>query len=650
MSQPFPVSEELKNFGRLLSQINSPDDLKKFPIEDLPEITRECRDFVIEVVSKYGGHFGASLGAADISVALHYVYNTPKDQLVWDVGHQAYVHKILTGRKAHFHTNRQYKGIAGFPKRSESEYDTFGVGHASTSISAAAGMAIARDLKKDDYKIVAVIGDGAMTGGMAFEGLNHIGHLKTDVLVVLNDNCMSIDPNVGGLKEHLTAITTNSTYNKIRNDFADFLNRIGNNEFGEKARKFVLNMEQGLKAALTPGAFFEALGFRYFGPIDGHDVINLVKVLKELRELPHPKLLHIVTVKGKGFKPAEEDQLKWHAQSTAFDKITGKSLAPPPTTPPPPLYQDVFGNAITELAQNDKRIIGITAAMPSGTSLKILGKALPEQFYDVGIAEQHAVTFAAGLATQGMKPVCAIYSTFLQRAYDQIIHDVALQNLNVVFAMDRGGLAGADGPTHHGAFDLSYLRLIPNMVIMAPMNEQELRDMLYTAIKYDNGPIALRYPRGNATGMPMRKEFKQLEIGKGEVIREGSDIAMLGIGVMTNHALKAAKLLEEQGISPLVANMRFVKPLDTELIDTIAERFERIVTIEENTIKGGFGSAVIEYLQEKGYGNKVCVIGLPDRFIDHGSPAELHKEVGLDPESIAKRVLAFAGAEEAVAK
>ncbi|MFN3344612.1 MAG: 1-deoxy-D-xylulose-5-phosphate synthase [Chloroherpetonaceae bacterium] len=650
MLQPYPVSEELKNFGRLLSQINSPDDLKKFPVEDLPEITRECRDFVIEVVSKYGGHFGASLGAADISVALHYVYNTPKDQVVWDVGHQAYVHKILTGRKAYFHTNRQYKGISGFPKRSESEYDTFGVGHASTSISAAAGMAVARDLKKEDYKIVAVIGDGAMTGGMAFEGLNHIGHLKTDVLVVLNDNCMSIDPNVGGLKEYLTAITTNSTYNKIRNDFADFLNRIGNNEFGEKARKFVLNMEQGLKAALTPGAFFEALGFRYFGPIDGHDVINLVKVLKELRELPHPKLLHIVTVKGKGFKPAEEDQLKWHAQSTAFDKITGKSLAAPPATPPPPLYQDVFGNAITELAQEDKRIIGITAAMPSGTSLKILGKALPEQFYDVGIAEQHAVTFAAGLATQGMKPVCAIYSTFLQRAYDQIIHDVALQNLNVVFAMDRGGLAGADGPTHHGAFDLSYLRLIPRMVIMAPMNEQELRDMLYTAIKYDDGPIALRYPRGNATGMQMRKEFKQLEIGKGEVLRDGADIAILGIGVMTNNALKAAKLLEERGVSALVANMRFVKPLDTDLIDEVATRFERIVTIEENTIKGGFGSAVIEYLQEKGYSNKVCVIGLPDRFIDHGSPAELHKEVGLDVESIAKRVLAFAGIEEAVAK
>lgn len=650
MSQPFPVSEELKNFGRLLSQINFPDDLKKFPIEDLPEITKECRDFVIEVVSKYGGHFGASLGAADISVALHYVYNTPKDQLVWDVGHQAYVHKILTGRKAHFHTNRQYKGIAGFPKRSESKYDTFGVGHASTSISAASGMAIARDLKKEDYKIVAVIGDGAMTGGMAFEALNHIGHLKTDVLVVLNDNCMSIDPNVGGLKEHLTAITTNSTYNKIRNDFVDFLNRIGNNEFGEKARKFVINIEQGLKAALTPGAFFEALGFRYFGPIDGHDVVNLARVLKDLRDLPHPKLLHIVTVKGKGFKPAEEDQLKWHAQSTAFDKITGKSLVAPPATPPPPLYQDVFGNAVTELAQDDKRIVGITAAMPSGTSLKILAKALPEQFFDVGIAEQHAVTFAAGLATQGMKPVCAIYSTFLQRAYDQIIHDVALQNLNVVFAMDRGGLAGADGPTHHGAFDLSYLRLIPKMVVMAPMNEQELRDMLYTAVKYDDGPIALRYPRGNATGMQLRQGFKQLEIGKGEVLRDGTDLAILGIGVMTNNALKAAQRLEEQGVSSLVANMRFVKPLDTDLIDAVAERFERIVTIEENTVKGGFGSAVIEYLQEKGYGNKVCVIGLPDRFIDHGSPAELHREVGLDVESIVKRVLAFTSAEEAVAK
>jgi len=463
------------------------------------------------------------------------------------------------------------------------------------------------------------------------------------VLVVLNDNCMSIDPNVGGLKEYLTDITTNSTYNKIRRDIWDILSHM-DNELGERARQFIRSLEQGLKAALTPGQFFEALGFRYFGPVDGHDVVHLAELLRELREMPHPKLLHIVTIKGKGYKLAEEDQLKWHAQSSAFDKITGKSLkAPNPNAPP--LYQDVFGNTITELAKMDERIVGITAAMPSGTSLKILEKAVPERFFDVGIAEQHAVTFAAGLATQGFKPVVAIYSTFLQRAYDQIIHDVALQNLNVIFAMDRGGLAGADGPTHHGAFDLSYLRLIPNMVIMAPMNEQELRDMLYTAVKYDAGPIAVRYPRGNAVGVPMRKEFTQLEIGRGELLRHGSDIAFLGIGVMTNHAMKAADLLAEQGISAAVANMRFVKPLDTALIDELCEKYERLVTVEENTIKGGFGSAVIEYLQEKGYSNKVLVIGLPDRFIDHGQPAELHKEVGLDPQSICQRVLQFMGAE-----
>ncbi|MFN3385231.1 MAG: 1-deoxy-D-xylulose-5-phosphate synthase [Candidatus Thermochlorobacter sp.] len=642
--------EDLVNYGKYLRHINSPDDLKKFSLSDLPAIAQECREFVIDLVSQYGGHFGASLGATDITVALHYIYNTPKDQLVWDVGHQAYVHKILTGRRGIFHTNRQYKGVSGFPKRSESIYDTFGVGHASTSISAATGMAVARDLRKEDYKIVAVIGDGAMTGGMAFEGLNHLGHLKTDVLVVLNDNCMSIDPNVGGLKEHLTDLTTNSTYNKIRRDIWDILSRM-DNELGERARQFIRSLEQGLKAALTPGQFFEALGFRYFGPVDGHDVVHLASLLRELREMPHPKLLHIVTIKGKGYKLAEEDQLKWHAQSSAFDKITGKSLkAPNPNAPP--LYQDVFGNTITELARMDERIVGITAAMPSGTSLKILEKAIPERFFDVGIAEQHAVTFGAGLATQGMKPVVAIYSTFLQRAYDQIIHDVALQNLNVIFAMDRGGLAGADGPTHHGAFDLSYLRLIPNMVIMAPMNEQELRDMLYTAVKYDNGPIAVRYPRGNAVGVPMRKEFTQLPIGKGELLREGDDIAFLGIGVMTNSAMKAADLLAAQGVSAAVANMRFVKPLDTALIDELCAKHERLVTVEENTIRGGFGSAVLEYLQEKGYSNKVLVIGLPDRFIDHGQPAELHKEVGLDPESICKRVLQFMGAEtlEAVAQ
>lgn len=646
MNPNLQESEELANFGTLLRRINSPDDLKKFSIDDLPQIAQECRDLVIDVVSKHGGHFGASLGAADLSVALHYVYDTPRDQIVWDVGHQAYVHKILTGRKKYFYTNRKYGGVAGFPKRCESPYDTFGVGHASTSISAAVGMAMARDLKKENFKVAAVIGDGSMTGGMAFEAMNHLGHLKTDVTIILNDNCMAIDPNVGGLREYLTNISTNSTYNKLRRDIWVALSKL-DNEVGQTARKILRGVEGGLKAALTPGAYFEALGFRYFGPIDGHDVKHLAKVLREIRNLPHPKLLHIVTVKGKGYEYAEKDQLKWHAQSGAFDKMTGEALKKPDPLAPPQ-YQEVFGNAITELARMDSRVVGITAAMPSGTSLKILGENLPERFFDVGIAEEHAVTFAAGLATQGLKPVCAIYSTFLQRAYDQIIHDVALQKLNVIFAMDRAGLVGADGPTHHGSFDISYLRVVPDMVIMAPMNEQELRDMLYTATQHDKGPVAIRYPRGNATGMPVRKEFKKLEIGKGEVLREGEELAILGIGVMTQNAMEAAKFLEAQGVSPLVANMRFAKPIDSELLDAVCERCERIVTIEENAIRGGFGSAVCEYLQEKGYKNRVLTLGIPDRFIDHGSPAELHKEIGLDPQSIAKRILEFAGCEDFV--
>ncbi|NTW50139.1 MAG: 1-deoxy-D-xylulose-5-phosphate synthase [Chlorobiales bacterium] len=639
-------SEELANFGDLLRRINTPDDLKKFSIDDLPKIAEECRDLVIDVVSKHGGHFGASLGAADLSVALHYVYDTPRDQIIWDVGHQAYVHKILTGRKKYFYSNRTYGGVAGFPKRSESVYDTFGVGHASTSISAAVGMALARDLKKEKFKVAAVIGDGSMTGGMAFEAMNHLGHLKTDVTVILNDNCMSIDPNVGGLRDYLTNITTNSTYNKLRRDIWEAMSKL-DNEIGHTARKILRGVEGGLKAALTPGAFFEALGFRYFGPIDGHDVKLLAKALREIRALPHPKLLHIVTVKGKGYELAEKDQLKWHAQSGAFNKTTGEALKKPDPAAPPQ-YQEVFGQAITELARMDSRVVGITAAMPSGTSLKVLGENLPERFFDVGIAEQHAVTFAAGLATQGLRPVCAIYSTFLQRAYDQIIHDVALQKLNVIFAMDRAGLVGADGPTHHGSFDISYLRLIPDIVIMAPMNEQELRDMLYTATQYDKGPTAIRYPRGNATGMTVRKEFQKVEIGKGEILRDGEEVAILGIGVITKNAMDAAKLLEAQGISPLVANMRFAKPIDTELLDAICERFDRIVTIEENAIRGGFGSAVCEYLQEKGYRNRVLMLGIPDRFIDHGSPAELHKEIGLDPQSIVKSIVELAGCEDVV--
>ncbi len=646
MSSNSNSSHNKINFGKYLPKINSPEDLRKFEPSELQEISQECREFVIDMISQNGGHFGSTLGVAELSVALHYAYNTPYDKLIWDVGHQAYIHKILTGRRDLFHSNRKYKGISGFPKRCESDYDAFGVGHASTSISAAAGMAVARDLNNEDYKVVAVIGDGSLTGGLAFEGLNHLGHLKTDVTIILNDNCMSIDPNVGGLRNYLTDFTTNSTYNKLRRDIWETLSRF-DNEIGSTARRVVRGIEDGLKAALTPGSFFEALGFRYFGPIDGHDAEHLAKILSEVKQLPHPKLLHVSTVKGKGFKPAEENQTKWHAASGAFDRVTGDASAKSKQSSPPK-YQDVFGKAMVELAQKNKDLVGITAAMPSGTSLSMLRDSLPEQFYDVGIAEGHAVTFAAGLATQGFHPVCAIYSSFLQRAFDHVIHDVALQNLPVIFCLDRAGFAGADGPTHHGTFDLSYLRMIPNIAIMAPMNEQELRDMLYTASLYKSGPIAIRYPRGNATGMVVRQDFEKMDIGKGEILKDGEDIAILSIGVMSNHALQAADILNAEGANPLVANMRFVKPLDTNLIDAICERFPRIVTIEENSIVGGFGSGVLEYIQSKQYRNQVLTLGIPDRFISHGSSGELYQEIGLDPASLAKKILEFSHSEDLV--
>jgi 1-deoxy-D-xylulose-5-phosphate synthase len=642
------TSSSLTNqYGKYLSNINSPEDLRKYDLSDLQEISEECRNFVIDMISRNGGHFGSTLGVAELSVALHYAYNTPQDKLIWDVGHQAYIHKILTGRRDVFHSNRKYKGISGFPKRCESPYDTFGVGHASTSISAAAGMAAARDLAKEDYKVAAVIGDGSLTGGLAFEGLNHIGHLKTDVTIILNDNCMSIDQNVGGLRNYLTDFTTSSTYNKLRRDIWETLSRF-DNEIGSTARRVVRGIEDGLKAALTPGSFFEALGFRYFGPVDGHNAEHLAKILSEIKNMPHPKLLHVITVKGKGFKPAEENQTKWHAASGAFDRITGDTVSKPKTSDSPPKYQDVFGQAMVELATDNKSLVGITAAMPSGTSLSMLRDSLPDQFYDVGIAEGHAVTFAAGLATQGLHPVCAIYSTFLQRAFDHVIHDVALQKLPVMFCLDRAGFAGADGPTHHGTFDISYLRVVPNMMIMAPMNEQELRDMMYTASLHKDGPVAIRYPRGNATGMKLEKGFKKIEIGKGEILQDGEEIAILSAGVMGNHALKAAELLKAQGVNPLLANMRFVKPLDTDLIDAICERFPRIVTLEENSVVGGFGSGVLEYIQSKQYRNQVLIMGIPDRFIDHGSAGELQKEIGLDPEGITRRILEFSHSENLV--
>lgn len=614
----------------MLDRVNVPADLRSLSVAELKALADDVRAFLIDVVSKTGGHLGAGLGTVELTVALHYVFNTPHDKLVWDVGHQAYPHKILTGRKNRLHTIRQYKGLSGFLKRTESEYDTFGAGHASTAISAALGMVAARDFNGDDYKVVAIVGDGSMTGGMAYEGMNNAGILKKDFIVVLNDNNMSIAPNVWAISNYFTQLIANPSYNRFKSHVYELTGKL--DAWGDRIRRVAARLEEGVKVVITPGMLFEALGFRYFGPVNGHNIGQLVNIFKDVKNYHGPILVHVTTQKGKGYKPAENDVQKLHGV-TPFDKVTGIA---PKKAGGPPAYTKVFGTALTELAKANPRIIGITAAMPDGTGLDILQKELPQNFYDVGIAEQHGVTFAAGLATQGCIPVVAIYSTFLQRAFDQIIHDVAIQHLHVVFALDRGGLVGADGPTHHGAFDLSYLRLIPGMVVMAPKDENELRDMLYTAIEYKDGPIALRYPRGNAVGVPLKQGFDRIPIGKGEILRRGSHVALLAVGLMVQNALKAAALLEQQGIDAEVVNMRFIKPLDEALIEELAGRFDTFVTVEDNTIRGGFGSAVAECLAAKGItGVRLRIHGIPDRFIDHGSPDELHREIGLDPQGIA---------------
>lgn len=623
--------------GPLLKEIYTPDDLKKLKPEQLQEVCDELREFIIDMVSVHGGHFGASLGVVELTVALHYVYNTPEDKIVWDVGHQAYGHKILTGRREEFHTNRKYHGLSGFPKRTESEYDTFGVGHSSTSISAGLGMAIARDLNKGKNKVVSVIGDGAMTGGMAFEALNNAGALKSDMLVILNDNNMSIDPNVGALKEYLAEITTSKTFNKMRDEIYDLLGHF--KSAGDKMRKVASKLERAMTAAITPGALFQALGFKYYGPIDGHNVDGLRRHLEDLRTVSGPKLLHIVTVKGKGFAPAEREQTKWHAQSSPFDKITGQPLsAPKKSKEQPPKYQDVFGQALVELAEKNEDIVAITPAMPSGSSLWPMMNTFPDRAFDVSIAEQHAVTFAAGLATQGKKAFAALYSTFLQRGYDQVVHDVAIQKLPVVFCIDRAGLVGADGPTHHGLYDISYLRALPNMVVSSPMNEQELRDILFTASRYNDAAWAVRYPRGRSTGMEVRKEFHDVELGKGRIIADGEKVAILSFGPIGNYVLDARTELEKEGITPGHFDMRFAKPLDTELIDHVLANYDTIITIEDGTILGGFGSAVAEYVAEKGAGVPVKIMGVPDRIVEHGTQRELHDEVGIGPDGIMAEV------------
>lgn len=625
--------------GPLLANINSPADLKNLNQEQLVDVCFELRDYIIDVVSVHGGHFGASLGVVELTVALHHVFDTPKDLIVWDVGHQAYGHKILTGRRDGFHTNRKYQGLSGFPKRTESPYDTFGVGHSSTSISAALGMAVGRDLKGEKKNVVAVIGDGAMTAGLAFEGLNNAGAMKNDLLVILNDNCMSIDPNVGALKEYLADITTSQTFNKIRDEVYDMLGHF--KAAGEKMRKMASRMEAALTAALTPGALFRALGFKYYGPVDGHNVNGLVKHLNDLKKIPGPKLLHIVTVKGKGFAPAERDQVKWHASGSPFDKITGKSLAVSTGKVSPPKYQDIFADAIIELAKEDDRIVGITPAMPSGTGLLKMMQEMPDRAFDVGIAEQHAVTFAAGLATEGKIPFAAIYSSFLQRAYDQVVHDVVIQKLPVVFCMDRAGLVGADGPTHHGLYDIAYMRCLPNMIVAAPMNEQELRDMMYSATLYDDKSYAIRYPRGSATGMALRPGFQKMETGKGERLRDGKEIAVLSYGTIGNHVIEAADLLAAEGIEIGHYNMRFVKPLDENLIREVMDRYEKIITIEDATMVGGFGSAVAEFVAACDHPIPVKIMGVPDTIIEHGTQKELWAEVGLDAAGIMRTVKSF---------
>ena len=625
--------------GPLLQSINSPEDLKKIPREKLHQVCDDLRQYIIDVVSVHGGHFGASLGVVELTVALHYIYNTPYDQLVWDVGHQAYGHKILTGRRDNFSTNRKYKGISGFPKRSESEYDTFGVGHSSTSVSAALGMAMAAKYKGEkDRKVAAVIGDGAMTAGMAFEAMNHAGVADTDLLIVLNDNCMSIDPNVGALKEYLTDITTSPTYNKLRDELWNLLGKlpVGKNFSRDMASK----LEAGMKGMVSKSSnLFEALNLRYFGPIDGHNITKLVDTLKDLREIPGPKILHIVTVKGKGYSQAEKDQTKWHAPGL-FDKITGEIQKKKFDLPQPPKYQDVFGHTIIELAEKNDKIFGVTPAMPSGSSLKYMMEKMPDRAFDVGIAEQHAVTLSAGMATQGMKVFCNIYSSFMQRAYDQVVHDVAIQNLPVIFCLDRAGLVGDDGPTHHGCYDISYFRCIPNMIISAPMNESELRNLMFTAqLDSTKNPFVIRYPRGEGVMAEWKTEMKEIEIGKGRKLKEGKDIAILSLGHPGNFAAAAIRDLKADGLSPAHYDMRFAKPLDETMLHEVFSKFEKIITVEDGTVVGGFGSAILEFLNTHNYKAEIKMLGIPDRLVEHGTPKELQKECGYDTEAIKETVL-----------
>jgi 1-deoxy-D-xylulose-5-phosphate synthase len=620
----------------LLNTINSPADLKKLSEADLLQVCKELRDFIIEEVSCNPGHLGASLGVVELTVALHYVYNTPFDQIIWDVGHQAYGHKILTGRRDVFHTNRKFKGISGFPKMTESEYDSFGTGHASTSISAALGMAVAANRKGENSRsTIAVIGDGALTGGMAFEGLNNAGIERSNILVILNDNNMAIDPNHGALNDYLMDITTSRTWNRFKEDTWKILGVFS--KIGPDTRRMVQTLENAIKhMILKQSNLFESLHFRYFGPVDGHDVIHLVKILQDMKKIEGPKLLHILTKKGKGVHLAEMHQTAYHAPGK-FDKVTGEITEEEPTGFPPK-YQDVFGHTLLELAKMNPRIMGITPAMPSGSSMSFMMKEMPDRTFDVGIAEQHAVTFSAGLAAQGFIPFCNIYSSFMQRAFDQVIHDIALQKLPVVFCLDRGGLVGTDGPTHHGSFDLAYMRIIPDMIVSAPMNEEELRNLMFTAQEGSHGPFAIRYPRGQGVMTDWRRPFASIPVGRGRMIADGFEVAVLSVGHPGNHVIKAFQILGKEGIKPAHYDMRFIKPLDEAILHKVFSRFKKIITVEDGTIVGGFGSAVAEFMVRHHYNSSIRMLGIPDEFVEHGTQRQLYRECGFDADSIAMAV------------
>jgi len=627
-----------RNF-KYLPKIDSPDDLKQLPKEELPQVCDELRQFIIDEVAKNPGHLGSNLGSVELTVALHYVFNTPYDRIVWDVGHQAYGHKILTGRRDKFHTNRQFRGLCGFPTPFESEYDTFGVGHASTSISAALGMSIASLLKKEDNRyVVAVIGDGAMTGGLAFEGLNNTSMDKNDLLIILNDNQMAIDPVHGGITQYLVDMTTSPAYNKFRFFVYRAFRKLG--LISEGGKKRILTIGNSLKATLTRQShnIFEGLNIRYFGPVDGHDVENLVKVLTDIRDFKGPKVLHCITKKGKGYVPAENDAVKWHAPGE-FDVTTGERKKKNQEVASAPLFQDVFGETLLELAQKNEKIVGITPAMPSGCSMTIMQKVMPERVYDVGIAEGHSVTFSAGLAKEGIIPFCNVYSSFMQRAYDNVIHDVALQKLPVIMCLDRAGLVGSDGATHHGAFDMAYMRCIPNLTIAAPRNEHELRNLMYTAQLENKGPFVIRYPRGKGFQVDWKNEMQELEIGKGVCLKEGKDLAVLTIGTMANPVEKAIRKVEElSNLSIAHYDMRFLKPLDENILHEVGKKFSNIVTVEDGVIKGGFGSAVLEFMADNNYTVHVKRLGIPDTFIEHGTPEELYHMLKLDAEGISEEL------------